>query len=63
MMTKLFSPVDEAMDAIPPNLYFDQGLDTPEGIQLVNQRGLSRKHIIAGAKASMERLGTYIDVL
>lgn len=26
-------------------------------------RGLSRKHIIAGAKDSMERLGTYIDVL
>lgn len=61
IMTKIFSPVDEDM-----NVNFEtmgKGLDTPEGIQLANQRGLSRKHIIAGVKNSVERLGTYINVL
>ena len=30
--------------------------------QVVNSRGLSRKHILDAAKASVERLGTYMDV-
>lgn len=31
--------------------------------QWVNRFGLSRKHILAAVDASVERLGTYIDVL
>lgn len=31
--------------------------------ELVNQKGLSRKHILDAVDASVERLGTYIDVL
>lgn len=61
IMTKVFFPVDENMDVDLKTT--GKGLDTPEGIQLANQRGLSRKHIIAGVKKSVERLGTYIDVL
>lgn len=30
---------------------------------MVNRVGLSRKHIFAAVDASIERLGTYIDVL
>lgn len=33
-----------------------------EGI-MVNRIGLSRKHILAAVDASVERLGTYLDVL
>ena len=33
-----------------------------EGV-MVNQVGLSRKHIFAAVDASIARLGTYIDVL
>ena len=31
--------------------------------EMVNRVGLSRKHIFDAAKASVQRLGTYIDVL
>jgi versiconal hemiacetal acetate reductase len=31
--------------------------------KIVNRVGLSRKHIFDAVQASMERLGTYIDVL
>lgn len=31
--------------------------------RLVNRTGLSRKHILDATKASVRRLGTYIDVL
>lgn len=34
-----------------------------ELLAVVNQRGLSRKHILEGVKRSVVRLGTYIDVL
>lgn len=34
-----------------------------EGFENVNQVGLSRKHIFDAVQASVERLGTYIDVL
>lgn len=30
---------------------------------MVNQQGLSRKHILDAVEKSVERLGTYIDVL
>ncbi|GME83913.1 unnamed protein product [Ambrosiozyma monospora] len=36
---------------------------TPEGHEFINFRGLSRKHILDAVNASVERLGTYIDVL
>ncbi|KAF2198838.1 Aldo/keto reductase [Delitschia confertaspora ATCC 74209] len=38
-------------------------VSTNDGADLVNQVGLSRKHIIDAVEASVERLGTYIDVL
>ena len=60
IMTKVFFPVDEDLE--PFNL-IDDISDTPVGVQVANQRGLSRKHIFDSVKASMERLGTYIDVL
>lgn len=60
IMTKLFFPVDEDLPAF--NFLADIST-TKIGVQVANQRGLSRKHIIASAKASVERLGTYIDVL
>jgi aryl-alcohol dehydrogenase-like predicted oxidoreductase len=36
---------------------------TNDGPEFVNQVGLSRKHIFDAVDASVERLGTYIDVL
>lgn len=36
---------------------------TNDGFENVNQVGLSRKHIFDAVQASVERLGTYIDVL
>lgn len=35
----------------------------PNDGKLVNQKGLSRKHILDAVDASVDRLGTYIDVL
>lgn len=63
IMTKIFLPVDEDIGEVHFSTFYDERLDTAEGVQLANQRGLSRKHIIAGVKGSVERLGTYIDVL
>ncbi|CAL9736968.1 putative aryl-alcohol dehydrogenase Aad16p [Monosporozyma servazzii] len=63
IMTKVFFPVDEELADMTISTCFDKSLDTPKGVTLANQRGLSRKHIIAGVQNSMERLGTYIDVL
>lgn len=60
ILTKIFSPVDESL-SIPLDFHFN-----PSGsveLDLVNQQGLSRKHIIDGVAKSVERLGTYIDVL
>ena len=34
-----------------------------DGFENVNQVGLSRKHIFDAVQASVDRLGTYIDVL
>ena len=61
IMTKIHFSVDEDMEIKTGDCF--PSLDTKEGIQLANQQGLSRKHIIAGVKNSVERLGTYIDVL
>lgn len=58
IMTKIFLPIDETLD-----LRHKFTLGEAEELELTNQRGLSRKHIIAGVKNSVERLGTYIDLL
>jgi aryl-alcohol dehydrogenase-like predicted oxidoreductase len=56
IMTKLFNPVMEDDSRPSPT--------DPESQELVNQMGLSRKHIFDDVDASLERLGTsYIDVL
>ncbi|CCF58071.1 hypothetical protein KAFR_0D04230 [Kazachstania africana CBS 2517] len=59
IMSKVFFPVDETLD-----LGLGSGLeDELAQLDLTNQQGLSRKHIIDAAKKSVERLGTYMDVL
>ncbi|CCF60090.1 hypothetical protein KAFR_0J00220 [Kazachstania africana CBS 2517] len=59
IMTKLFFPVDETLD-----LSLGGAIEDGVGkLDLTNQQGLSRKHILDAAKKSVERLGTYIDVL
>lgn len=58
IMTKIYLPIDETLD-----LHHRFTIGEFEELELSNQRGLSRKHIIAGVKNSVERLGTYIDLL
>ena len=58
ILSKTFFPTDESLDLVATFKTTPQ-----EELDLVNQRGLSRKHIMAGVKNSVERLGTYIDVL
>jgi aryl-alcohol dehydrogenase-like predicted oxidoreductase len=57
IMSKCFQFVDESKGPIDPAT-----LTSNEGPR-VNQVGLSRKHILDAVKRSVERLGTYIDVL
>lgn len=57
IMTKLFYPVLEGTPDVRPQPAYNDGA-------LVNQMGLSRKHIFDAVDASLRRLGTtYIDVL
>ncbi|CCF58985.1 hypothetical protein KAFR_0F03890 [Kazachstania africana CBS 2517] len=58
ILTKIFFPVDETLD-----LHLGEEPIGVDQLDVVNQRGLSRKHIVDGVKRSVERLGTYIDVL
>ncbi|KAG0668234.1 aryl-alcohol dehydrogenase [Maudiozyma exigua] len=58
IMTKIFFPMDESQTLTRGSLE-----DRQMALNLVNNQGLSRKHIISGVKNSVERLGTYIDVL
>lgn len=59
ILSKIFFPVD---DTTHFNIY--QGAkDELSKLDMVNQQGLSRKHIMTGVKNSVRRLGTYIDVL
>lgn len=58
ILTKIYYPVDETID-VKHELKLSEYAD----LHMANQHGLSRKHIIAGVKNSVERLGTYIDVL
>ncbi|KAK1538859.1 uncharacterized protein CCOS01_00173 [Colletotrichum costaricense] len=57
VMSKCFQFVDENKGPIDP-----ANLTSNEGPR-VNQVGLSRKHIFEAVERSVERLGTYIDVL
>lgn len=61
ILTKIFFAVDDSLELS----YLEQTHDTsPEiSLDLSNQRGLSRKHILDGVSKSVERLGTYVDVL
>ena len=59
IMTKIFFPVDESLDLHHGSNVNQEAME----LQLTLQRGLSRKHIIDGVANSVERLGTYIDVL
>ncbi|CAB4255449.1 similar to Saccharomyces cerevisiae YPL088W Putative aryl alcohol dehydrogenase [Maudiozyma barnettii] len=59
IMTKIFFPVDETLDPSFRNILADE----LSCLDITNQQGLSRKHIMAGVQSSVERLGTYIDVL
>ncbi|CCH43661.1 Estradiol 17 beta-dehydrogenase 5 [Wickerhamomyces ciferrii] len=58
ILNKVFFPIDEDLDlrhtGLGPHV---------NSIDLVNSRGLSRKHIIDGVEGCVKRLGTYIDVL
>ena len=59
IMTKVFGAVDETLD-LPMGRYKVSELDL---FDIINQQGLSRKHILVGVENSVNRLGTYIDVL
>ena len=54
ILTKCYFPVREAAE---------DGLGEVDVVDFMNDKGLSRKHILAAAEASTKRLGTYIDVL
>lgn len=56
----ILSKVFMAMDASKPGFRLPAG-EVPN--ELLNLRGLLRKHIMDSVAASVERLGTYIDVL
>lgn len=55
IMTKLYFPVNETSQ--------ESLIGSKNEQEVVNQRGLSRKHILDAVAASVRRLGTYIDVL
>ncbi|KAJ8097667.1 hypothetical protein POJ06DRAFT_19479 [Lipomyces tetrasporus] len=57
IMSKVFFPIDEDI----PNFNVITHGNYPEG-DYINTKGLSRKHILDSARASVERLGTYMDV-
>ncbi|CCD24374.1 uncharacterized protein NDAI_0D00600 [Naumovozyma dairenensis CBS 421] len=59
LLTKTYFPMDETLV-----LAMVEAPQSESGVlDLVNQQGLSRKHILQAVKNSVERLGTYIDVL
>ncbi|CAG8954405.1 hypothetical protein HYFRA_00006032 [Hymenoscyphus fraxineus] len=56
ILTKCYFPVVEDGE-------YSSNFMAPNDGELVNRVGLSRKHILDAVDASVERLGTYIDVL
>ncbi|CCE64222.1 hypothetical protein TPHA_0H00110 [Tetrapisispora phaffii CBS 4417] len=60
IMSKLFFPADDSL----PDFQLTNGFkDEEEKLHLINQFGLNRRNVIESAKQSVERLGTYMDVL
>ena len=59
IMTKVFGAVDETL-TLPMGRF---NVSEQDLLDITNQQGLSRKHILAAVKNSVKRLGTYIDVL
>lgn len=59
ILSKIFFAVDDTTNF---NIY-KEAKDDLSKLHMINQQGLSRKHILAGVKNSVRRLGTYIDVL
>jgi aryl-alcohol dehydrogenase-like predicted oxidoreductase len=57
ILSKCFFGVDESNVGLPI------GAVRVNDNEMVNQVGLSRKHIFEAVDKSVERLGTYIDVL
>lgn len=60
ILSKIYNAVDESLNLSSSSAPKTSEADT---LELVNQRGLSRKHILSGVAQSVERLGTYIDIL
>lgn len=63
ILTKVYFPVDEELEMKHGGLEAGNAEAAQQELDLANQQGLSRKHILAGVEASCGRLGTYIDVL
>jgi aryl-alcohol dehydrogenase-like predicted oxidoreductase len=61
ILSKIFSGLPDNMESLTNTEIFAKM--TVNGGDMVNQVGLSRKHIFAAVDASIDRLGTYIDVL
>ncbi|CCH44000.1 putative aryl-alcohol dehydrogenase [Wickerhamomyces ciferrii] len=60
ILTKVFGPVDESLGH--DFMFFTDIKTEEDAINLANNRGLSRRHILDAAENSVRRLGTYIDV-
>ncbi|CAK7895638.1 putative aryl-alcohol dehydrogenase Aad16p [[Candida] anglica] len=59
ILTKLFFPVDN----VTPGFKLSNYKTEFPAFEYINSQGLSRKHIFEAAAKSVERLGTYSDVL
>lgn len=62
IMTKVWGPVDNEYPEGYRGVMVDHQGSELDKVNFMNNRGLSRKHIIDAAKNSVERLGTYIDL-
>ncbi|KAH3679637.1 hypothetical protein WICMUC_000869 [Wickerhamomyces mucosus] len=60
ILTKVWGSVDEEYGY--KNILNENELSEADKINLINNKGLSRKHILDAAENSVKRLGTYIDV-
>lgn len=60
ILTKCFFPLDESDPGFAG--FIESSISDEKKVDLVNNRGLSRKHILDATANSVRRLGTYIDV-
>ncbi|ABN66901.1 aryl-alcohol dehydrogenase [Scheffersomyces stipitis CBS 6054] len=58
IMTKVFGTIDTSYE----DFTFFTEMEKP-AFEFANNKGLSRKHVLDAVKGSVERLGTFIDVL